>query len=238
MKKVTFAILLFFSLALAYTQEIQVGFHWGYAFYQMEELRSFNEHLMKEIPLNPQLIEDYPPFYYYRPSILVLWNRFELGVTWTKLSTGSRYSLKDYSGEYLFDTRAKSNGPGIAYNICLNPQHALRFLVCNEAGWLTSRLTVEEALYLDGVEEIKEQYTFKSTDLYWEPGLKIAYSFSLFQIHLYAGYTNLIRGKGLSSKQNGEEFFMELKSKPVHAGWNGFRWGGGLAVNFTKLHQL
>ncbi len=237
MNRIICAAFSLFATVSAYTQELQFDFHIGYGYYQMEELRLYNQQRINQLPIDPVPVEDFSPFIYFKPSFNLLWNKYEIGLTWIRRTTGSRYSLKDYSGEYLLDTRITSTGPGVAFNYCVNPRHPIHLYFGNEIGLIASKATIEEVVYIFDNKITDDQIHLKSRDFSWEPGIKVTYPLFEFQFHLYAGYGFLLKGKGLHTKQGGEKFYIKQRGENVHAGWNGFRWGGGIALNFHRLGQ-
>jgi len=142
--------LLIFTLPIlpSYTQDVATGFEMGIGCFQMEEIKDFNQFVIEHLPFETKLIDNYPPFYYYHPSILLNWESIEIGVACTFLSSGSRYSAKDYSGEYTYDAKVNASGPSVLVNFYLNPSMQLRFLFTNEIGFLSTKLEMDESLLL------------------------------------------------------------------------------------------
>jgi hypothetical protein len=238
MRKTSLTLLYILFFSQVFSQDFQTEYQAGIGYYKMEELRSFIGQTVGLLPFEPEIMNDFPPFVYHRPAFVLIWDRIEFGLSWSRLSTGLRYSLKDYSGEYLLDSRISANQPALLFNVCLNTKHRLRFLIGNQVGWIASRMTLTEILYLDDHKKIDEEYILRSTDVSWEPGFKISYPLSVFQFHLYAGYTLQIKGKGLYIREGGEEIYPKYRGYPLHAGWTGLRWGGGVAISFYRLNRI
>jgi hypothetical protein len=215
-------------------QDVVAGFGMGIGYYGMEELKSFNETVSTHIPFETNLIDDFPPYYYYHPSIAVYLKRIEVGFAWYFHSSGSRYSSQDYSGEYLFDSKVKSSGPSAMFNYCFNPSNKLRFLISNEMGILGSKLTIDESLFVGEHKVVEETVLFKSRNLFWEPGIKLEYPIWFFIMEGHAGYFIQSQGKGFYSTQNGGKIFLENHGSEVHPGWNGVRIGLSVLFNFSK----
>jgi len=221
-----------------FSQELQFEYQTGIGHFKMTELKTFLKSHTGLLPFDPVLTDDFPRYFFHHPSILVSWNRFEAGLTWTHTSTGARYSLQDYSGEYLLESRLKANGPGLLFNLCLNPKNRIGVLIGNRIGWLATRMTLIETLYLNELKKVDEEFIFRSGDVIWEPGIKVTCPISVFQLHLYSGYSFMLQGKGFHTEQDGEKIPLNFRGEPVHAGWSGLRWGGGVAVSFSRLNHL
>jgi len=235
MKQFTLLILLLMPLSINFGQEIFLGFQSGLGWYKMEELKYFNSGIAKASPIEPQLIVEYPPFIYYRPYITVKWERAEVGISYSFHSTGSRYSRKDYSGEYLFDTRISCEGPALLGNYRIYQLGSFRFMGYNEIGYLKTKMMLDESLYLDNDMIFDESYRFISSDCYWEPGLEIEYPFSLFLFEFNVGYMLQFKGKGLKYQGDYFEGFLQVSGENVHAGWNGLRLGLSASINLSRL---
>lgn len=237
MKRYLF-LLLVLPLSSSSAQDVVTGFGMGIGYYQMEELRSFNEYVANYVPFETKLIDDYPPFYYYHPSFALYWKRFEVGLAWSFHSSGSRYSSKDYSGEYLLDSKVKSSGPSTLFNICLNPSNKLRILFSNKIGMLSSNLVIEESLNVGVAKVFEESILFKSKDFFWEPGIKFEFPLSLFILEAHAGHFLQAKGKGFYKTDKGERVYLKNSGDEVHPEWNGFRIGLSALFNFTKFNHI
>lgn len=162
--------------AVSYAQNLKFDFQSGVGTYDMSDLKDFNNSVFKSLPFQAKVISDYPAFIYYKPSVLFSFNKFEIGLQGTFLSTGSRISSKDYSGQYLFDTKIHSWVPGLVTDISLIKLNSKSKI------WLTAEGGVTNSSI-----EMKENFTFKdetindssrsfnSTDYYALPGLKFEY---------------------------------------------------------------
>lgn len=235
MKRLTLLSLLFVSLYASYGQEVLIGFQSGMGWYKMEELKYFNSGVAKTNPIEPQLIDDFPPFLYYQPFISLKWDRVELGISYSSHSTGSRYSKEDYSGEYLFDIRISSQGPALLCNYRILKLGNFCFMGYNELGLLKTTMIMDESLFLDDMSFFDETYRFISSDFYWEPGLEIEYPVSLFLFEFNVGYCLQGNGKGLSYQGDRYEAYLQVSGVNVHAGWNGLRLGLTASINLTML---
>jgi len=117
--------MLFSVCAVSYSQNLDFGIQTGIGFYNMNGLKSLNATVFKSLPFQAGVISDYPPFFYYKPVFFLSFNKFRVGLQASFYSTGSRISSKDYSGEYLFDTKT----------YCIAPSANIDFLLftfCNK----------------------------------------------------------------------------------------------------------
>lgn len=173
-------ILLFYLLAIfcsvSYGQNMKLDFQTGIGTYDMSDLKDFNASVFKGLPFQAKKIADYPAYLYYKPALLLSFNKCEIGVQGTFLSTGSRISSKDYSGEYLFDTKLSGLGPGMVFNCALfSVKDKFRVWMSLDGGVLFSKYSMKEN-FTFGEEEINNtKYHFKSVNYYTEPGLKLEY---------------------------------------------------------------
>lgn len=241
MKKYTislFVLFLLFSFSNTFSQNVVAGLKSGFGFYQMEELRSLNNRIIRSTRLDVQNVDDYPAFLFYQPHFSIYWERIELGVSWSFNSTGSRYSLKDYSGEYRYDTRIKSFGPALMLNLRLYQARKLGIFIYNTVGLLDSKLELEEYLKLFETVMFEESIKFESKDVIWEPGIKVEYPYSLFLIEASLGYSIQFDGKGLTLDSQTGETYPRYLGNNVHAGWNGFKLGLCITFIFPKENNI
>lgn len=238
MKKCFLLAVLLWSVANSQSQDFVMGLQMGLGRYKMEELKSYNDFVVYRAPIEPQQIDDYPPYYFYQPHISLYWSRFELGLNLSFQSTGSRYSLEDYSGEYRYDTRPKTTGFGVLTNYCLNPQNSVQIIPTSNIGWYTTKVRMEEYLALGYDEVVDESFEFNSSEIYWKPGLKIAFPLSFLILDLNVGYVLQLKGSVLNTHTRNGSHDLMLFGKPIHTGWNGWRVGFGVSLNFSKLQKM
>ena len=235
MKRNMLLLLLLCPLSFISGQEVFFGLQSGIGWYKMEELKYFNSGINKSSSIESRLIDDYPPYIYFQPYVSLNWERMEVGICYSFHSTGSRYSLQDYSGEYLFDTRISSEGPAILFNFRIIQLSSFRFLVYNEIGLQKTKMVLDESLYLGSDEVFDESYKFTSTDFYWEPGVKVGYPVASLLFEVNVGYVLQSDGDGLEFQGARNKGFLQVAGENVHAGWNGLRLGLTIAINLTRM---
>ena len=71
-------LLLVFSLQ-AKSQEYHLMFQTGMGNYSMSDLKGLNQINLKRLPFEAKIVSDFPPYWTYRPAVLVKFNRISLG---------------------------------------------------------------------------------------------------------------------------------------------------------------
>lgn len=223
--KLIIVLLCFLTGKSVSAQSITVGVSFGIGTYSMQELKDLNEGVI--MPFSTRVVENYPAYYFYRPSVMLQFNKFGIGVNYNFQSTGSRVSGKDYSGEYRFDCKVHSNSAGIISDILLisGPGYSLSGSL--QAGLQFSELRITQYFKLLTNPPSGQTDTFTALHFYGEPGLRIHFPvLPRAAIGVYAGY----------SFQMGKQFFKNTENKelilvnpstnePVKPNWNGIRIG-------------
>lgn len=182
--------LLVLVCSICNAQNLKLGFQTGIGTYDMGDLKDFNASVFNSLPFKAKFISDYPAYFYYKPSLVVSFNKMDIGVLGILNSTGSRISSKDYSGEYRFDTKVRGLGPGFVMNYYLvSLKDKMKLKMYLEGGVLFSKLEIKEDFTFGGEEIENSSYTFQTVNYYTEPGLKLEYSLHpAIDLALNAGY--------------------------------------------------
>ncbi len=236
-KVTTLAIAIALSGSI-FAQEVEFEFQWGGGSIKMEDLKEFNQYVGRRNPLETKKIEEYPPYFYYQPQISLHIKRFRVGIANTWQSSGSRYSLKDYSGEYTFDTRIKMYAPALYFGVVINPDNRFQISLINEGGIIVSGLTLSEELTLDSRQVLSESFDFKSTNGFIEPGVRFAYGFGFLraiEAYINISYLKQFEGKGFHGTEEAEFYLYTPSDSQINPDWSGYRIGIGLTVNLSLL---
>ncbi len=224
-KKHLLAILLLFTVVCGYSQKLGIGFQTGVGTYNMSGLEDLNSYVIRNLPIKTKLVSDFPAYWYYRPSVSLNFDRFSIGFLSTFQSTGSRVSAKDYSGEYRFDIKVKSNNPGIYAEAALFVQEKMQLTFSSIVGISLSRLKMEEytAVY---DEKQTDNTEFKALNYYVEPGFNFYCQVYFITVGINAGYF-LQFGKQAYYTNNNKDYKMGNPGTgaPIKPDWNGFRVG-------------
>lgn len=203
MNRIKFPLLLllvsFCSMALA--QNIKFGIQLGIGTYSMTKLKELNTSVFESLPFKAKIVSNYPPYFYYKPAFLFSFKRANIGLQAAYYSTGSRISSKDYSGEYLFDSKVSCIAPGVYADLYLfSLFKECRVAVFSEGGIIYSKLGLKESLIVDNQEIINKSFQDKFKEYYVEPGLKFAYkAYPSVILELNMSYFVQFTGDGLVS---------------------------------------
>jgi hypothetical protein len=234
-------ILIFLSNNILLPQEVKIGFETGIGKFSMFDLKDMNTAIPELLPFDAKTVSDFPPFLYYEPKIIVKLGIFGAGLTYSFQSTGSRVSSKDYSGEYRFDMKVKSNSPGIYFEFdLLSPGKSdLSFYTTLKRNY--SRLRINEYFnVLDSVltDDISK---FSAKNYSIEPGILFNRSFGFLIIGINAGYS-------VSFGKKDKQYFSMIKDEniilsnpvtqvPIKPDWSGFRFGLSLFIDLNSIFQ-
>jgi hypothetical protein len=240
--RILLLLLACFIYTRASSQTIKVGFQSGLGTYRMQELEKVTSLVYEGLPFKAAVLASYPSWLYYKPELWFSLHRFNLGINASFCSSGSRISSKDYSGEYLFNTKVKSFAPGIyADYFVYSLKGKYNVSVFSEGGVLLSKMTLKETLTVNSTEILNTSYTFKSLNYFAEPGIKLAYDLNRnISFELSAGY--LVQFGRSDFKTDRDEIF-NFNHHEIGPGWSGFRFGLGILYQFpgksdTKLVVL
>ena len=229
MKKLVhiYLLVLLFPAALS-GQGLLFGFQSGMATFGMEDLRRYNEFIVGYTELDAVAVHDYPPWFYYRAKVAADWQKVYLEASYTWTFTGARYSIYDYSGEYLYDTKISGKTPMLGFGFYLNRGPALRVSVSNNVGRIATAILMEESLEIPAVINYDESIELEARNYCWEPGIRLSWHQSFFRLTGYLGYHIQFTGDGIYPLENPDYHIKPgYAVAPIEPGWKGIRAGIG-----------
>jgi hypothetical protein len=216
-------------------QKINFSFQSGYGSYSMEELKQFNAYFTRTNILKPELTFDFPAYFYSQPYISFQFSKTEIGLLYSFHSTSARYSIRDYSGSYQFDTPIKGHCTGLFINERIFSISDFDFSIFGKAGICYTKLRLEDKIILSETEVYFNSTAFKAKNGFFEPGIKITYNLWFLNFECFAGFSY--------SMGDGDLYFTEFENKklinpkldsPVDVNWEGVRIGVGVGIELGK----
>jgi len=211
-------------------QELRASFTAGVGTYRMQSLKTYIEIVNESLPFSPDLVDAFPPSLWYSAEVAVSRGDFSWGLAVSYNSTGSRVSLKDYSGEYLSDRMLSAISPGFTAEYLLPPLAARITLTPGAMLGVTfSTMKVDETLVVDE-EFIEDNHEdFGAFSLYSGPSLSLAWAMtSAVSLELQTGY---ILNYGIGRFKPKKERDSWSGSYEIHPDWNGLRCGLSLCIS-------
>jgi hypothetical protein len=204
----------------------------------MDEVRHFTDRIAAKVPLKVEKLADYPEYFYWEPHLHFRKDWFSAGIIYSFSSTGSRYSIKDFTGEYLLDTRLKGYSYGADVRFYFNPANRLQICFYTELGWVKTKMVYEDLLEVDSRRLFDNTYILRAGNLYTEPGLELSFHFSWVALFINAGFCKQFGGEDLHGWDDGEKFEISYHLGNVKVGWTGYRLGIGLDLNLTEIVNM
>lgn len=232
-KKILIILLIFAAGTRMYSQQLGIGFKSGLGTYSMSELKTLNESMQPDF--DAKLVTDFPPYFFYKPSLLLRLEQFTIGLTYTFQSTGSRISAKDYSGEFRFDMKLHSNNLGVITSMDLMKRNRSRFSIYAEPGLSFSKLEINQYLYLLNTVIHDQTLRFKALNYYFEPGINYSYSIiPAVSISMNLGYYSQIGKKNFHKDgEKDNEMANPITHETIKPQWRGLRFGITLMYNIN-----
>jgi hypothetical protein len=201
----------------------------------MNEMQSLNDHIISGLPFDTRLTSDFPPYFYYRPMIMLKFDRSSLGFLYAFQSTGSRISGKDYSGEYRFDMKINSRSPGVYIDFDVVSVKKAWLSVYAIFGWFASYLEINEIYTIPGIIAADYTYEYKSFNYSLEPGLNFTYPVRFAGVGLNAGYLIQLGNQAFYADKNMDNIIYDAKTRqPVKPDWSGLRIGLSVYCTFGR----
>lgn len=224
-------IILFFSLIVLLNnlsaQKTYFGFDTGFGTYEMTEIKHILESSMKTNVLQPHRVSNFPGYLFFRPYLKIEYQYLNLGIAYTLMSTGSRYSIHDYSGEYKFDAQIVGNTAGLFAEVPVYSFKGFKFLIAAESGLIFNKMNLDESLQLTEVYNQQDDYNLTSINIFVKPYLKAEYEiWKNLSTNILIGYhKDIIANKMHLEGDN-------LSVSDFIAKWDGIRTSIGISYRF------
>jgi len=206
-------------------QQYEFGVEVAYQWYYMHDLKTINDYTYNSLPFEASLSDNYPAFLNYSPyASMHVYKPLCVGVKYTFLSSGSRISRKDYSGEYLFDNNIRGHAPALFIDLELWRIKKFTISVINEVGYIYTKLEYREYLNVSNVETTDDTYKFKSSNFYWNPTFSFdypIYSDLDMKLGLKAGYHFDFSRGDLKLDDNDDIVLQNTYEEAAEANWSG-----------------
>lgn len=205
-------------------QIINFGFDTGYGTYQMTENKKVLKNAMIFNELKPRCVSNFPGYIFFRPYVEVESQYINIGFAYTLMSTGSRYSIRDYSGEYKLDVQVLGNVFAAFAETPIYAAKSLTLLLAAESGIVINQLKMNESLQLQETYNHHDDYNFESRNIFLKPYLKAKYSLtSRIFAHMIVGYHKDLKSDNMNLENDG------LRASAFVSDWDGIRTSIGIS---------
>jgi hypothetical protein len=192
-----------------YSQTIRITYETGYGFYSLNNLKTVQINISKQLNELPvKAVVQFPDYINHSASIgLYLDKNNIFGINASYLTTGGRNHLSDYSGEYKLDMILNGYQLGIESEHIFNLGNKFDMNLNFKMGLIKSYLDISEYLIINGLDSNTSTENYTQTNFFLEPNLNVSYKI-----------INSIAFKvGLGYNLNTSTFNRELID------WSGFR---------------
>ena len=224
-------IIIFFLLLVQLNnltaKKINFGMETGYGTYDMTQTKHILETTMNSTVLQPKCIHNFPGYLYFRPYVGFDYQYFNIGIGYTLMSTGARYSIHDYSGEYKFDAQIVGSAASLFLEIPVYTIHRFKFLIASEGGIIYNKMKLDEFFQLNDIVQQQDGYNLTSDNFFIKPYLKTEYKiWKSISSTISIGYHKDLSAKNMHIKGDNS------RTTEFIADWDGLRASIGICFSF------
>lgn len=152
-------------------QNLLVGGGGGGGTFNMNSIKAFNQFIVKQLPLKPFLTDNFPPYFFSKVELLYCFpENLAIGINFSSTSTGSRYSLADYSGKYTLDNIQQGFFSGVKLLLGKAPGKSNGLNFSLEAGTAFSKMIITEQMKVFD-QSSNENQDLTAMGIFVQPGI-------------------------------------------------------------------
>lgn len=234
MKKIIYILLLLWLLPfVSASKGIKIQLRGGIGTYSMNDLKSIDNLVINQIHLPLHQTDNFPAYWFNKGVLFFEVNEhFRLGPIYGFNSTGSRYSLADYSGRFYYDNMVQSHSIGLSFCYSRPTAFNLNWGVYLDGGMSLSKIQLTQHLELTEVENQQtEKNSAKETGYFIEPGFQVSYPYKRLEPGFHIGYQIPLSNSGLKETDSNDFFHLPNGDK-ASCGWDGIRLGISMTFSF------
>ncbi|MGZ2371986.1 hypothetical protein ACXR6G_19620 [Ancylomarina sp. YFZ004] len=227
--------ILYFNLSNSDAQEIKLHFNGGHANYQMSELKAFHKNIIKESELPLKLTDNFPAYFTFESGLTLDYGNYKVGLFYSRLSTGYRATISDYSGAYYIDNKINSNLIGVRGEIKLLGYKRFSVWGGSSLGLLHSNSSLKEKITITDTSS-RNTLKLESKSTLLELFTSIQYQLKYYNIFTSVGYGFDLKGD-LYLEDN-PDAFLQNNDQKVSTNWSGLRIRLGIQVTLIDLAKI
>jgi hypothetical protein len=187
MKRICYILITWFLLPslVAVGQSIVPAITVGWGEYSMKELKELEYYFNSPVQLRS--VNRFPPYVFFKASVLYDIKKVQFGFSWGHYSTGARNHYRDYSGEISIKQLIHADVYSFPFYLKTNNKNRLIFSFMFEPGIISTKYTLLEEIRLWD-ESSYQKYSDHLTTLSLQPGLKFTYTTKRWQPSIDFGY--------------------------------------------------
>jgi len=227
LKKFNTLIVLFLTVSLTYGQKIKLEIGYGTGTYSMKDLKEMNSSILKNLPVEAKITDNFPSRPYYDGGLFYLLNNhISVGLTERYYTTGSRISYKDFSGQLTYDNILSSYSTGIQGEFALTYK-SIRISEVTNISYCFTKLKMNNLIM--GSSDLSK---YNSNSIQIEPRFKLSYLIKKIELGARVGYLVDIGGKNKLSGDKNLILKNLLTGKDIQNNWSGFRIAISIGILF------
>lgn len=215
-------------LSQSSAQKAFIGFDMGYGAYEMTENKQVLERQMLFNALQPHCVSNFPGYLFFRPHLQIEYQRINMGIAYTLKSTGSRYSLHDYSGDYKLDAQIVGHTISLFGETPVYAFKGFKCLLAAESGIIFNTMKINESFQLLDTYYEQEDYNLESTNIFLKPYVKVEYAImKRINANIMVGYHKDLKAKKMHLENDG------MSVSDFEANWDGIRSSLGISYRLN-----
>lgn len=218
-----------------FSQEIKLELQCGVGTYSMSDLKMFDLQVLQQVHLPLVQTENFPPYAFIKGAVMYGINSmFNVGPIYSFNSTGSRYSLSDYSGSYYYEDLVQAHSVGISFVYYRETHMRITLGAYIDGGVSFSQVQFTQHFELDEIDIEEANHVFANETRYFiEPGIRLGYPIKNIEPGVVMGYNIPLGNNGLEEKDSEQILYLRNGDK-VNSDWNGFRVSFSIAYKFSR----
>jgi hypothetical protein len=221
-RRIFITLVIFTASVQLMAQKVELMFTAGIAGYSMNDLKSMNADLQKQIPFNTSVTTNFPMTLQLGGCFGVqLSDIYKTGLLYAFNSTGSRIASSDYSGSYRFDNVVNGHTIGMMNGFRMYDYKAFSLDFQVNIGMVVSVLKMSEELNVSDTT-MASSAKYSAIGVFLEPRAEMSYHWKHLSSGIFVAY--FVNPTGRIRNESGQKATATIN-------WSGLRFGIEIGIN-------
>jgi hypothetical protein len=231
MKYILIVLVGLFASVGAPAQEFSLSYRLGWGSFAMRDLGNLQIQRQRDLVVDAALLDKYPAHFTHQLQGIWMQESLWMGASYLRMTTGSRISYHDYSGEIRFDSKVAAHGLGLLVGHPLVNTPRYHLLLGGQLIMTHSSLALTDFVRI-GNQQQRESLEVYAAGLLAEPLVRMSAKLAFIELGVEAGYRLNLTNEDFHLKGQKEAKLVNAAGRYLKPDWSGYNMALVCGVRF------